>query len=287
MKTIRDEIIYGRTGGNLKKTKITLLILGFFSAVFLALSFILTHGGDAVYFSGFLTGWVPDHIGTESVWQLVIYIMTIAICVVVPYMLGSLNFAVMISREKYHDDVRKYGSHNAGMTNMIRVYGKKAGVYTLVGDALKTAAAVLMGRFLAGEYGAYLAALFCVLGHVAPVWYKFKGGKGVVASAMAILILDPLYFLIVFAVFALVYFTSHYMSMSSVAAAFIYPAVVFYGAKMRAGEEVTSAAASSMIFAVFVGLLIIVKHRANIRRVYYGEEKKMYLFKKSKKDSEI
>lgn len=270
----------------MKNTKIKLFALGFASAVFLALSLILTHEGEAIYFSGFLTGWVPEHIGTESAWSIIIYVATITVCVVIPYMLGSMNFAVMISREKYHDDVRKYGSHNAGMTNMIRVYGKKAGIYTLLGDALKTAAAVLMGRFLAGEFGAYLAALFCVLGHIAPVWYKFKGGKGVVASAVAILILNPLYFVVVFAVFALVYFTSHYISMASVAAAFIYPAVVFYGAKFLTGGK-DMASAPAMVFAAFVGLFIIFKHRANMRRVYYGEEKKMYLFKKSKKDSEI
>ncbi len=105
------------------------------------------------------------------------------------------------------------------------------------------------------------------------------------ASAVAILILDPLYFLIVIAVFALVYFTSHYVSMGSVAGAFIYPAVVFYGARLRSGGE--SPSAPAMVFAAFVGLLVIFKHRENIRRVYYGEEKKMYLFKKpQKKDSE-
>ncbi|MGI6716026.1 MAG: glycerol-3-phosphate 1-O-acyltransferase PlsY [Eubacteriales bacterium] len=265
----------------MKKSKLVLFLLGFASVLFLALSFIITYDGDPVYFSGFVPEWAKATLSVNSPWHDILTVMIVVLLIAAGYFAGSMNFAIMISKEKYGDDIRKYGSGNAGMTNMIRVYGKKAGLLTLLGDSLKTSAVVLLGRFLAGESGAYIAGLFCVLGHIAPVWYKFKGGKGVVASAIAILIINPLYFLIEIAVFAAIYFTSHYVSMASVAAAFIYPAVVFYGAKARFGGEV-SAPVTGMIFATFIGLFIIFKHRSNIRRVYYGQEKKTYFFKKKK-----
>ncbi|NLN54971.1 MAG: glycerol-3-phosphate 1-O-acyltransferase PlsY [Clostridiales bacterium] len=267
----------------MKKTDKVFFGLGFASALFLALSFLVTVKGEPVYFLGFTTGYLKAALPEGSVWYLVINVITVLVCIAASYFAGSMNFAIMVSREKYGDDVRNHGSGNAGMTNMFRVYGKKAGLLTLLGDALKTSSVVLMGRFFAGEFGAFLTGLFCVLGHIAPVWYKFKGGKGVVASAIAILIINPLYFVVEFLVFAFVYLTTHYVSLSSVVAAFIYPAVVFYGAKVRFGGD-ANPPAPAMIFAAFVGLLIILKHRANMKRLYYNQEKKTYFFKKSKKE---
>ena len=266
----------------MKKSKLLIIVYSALAVISLALSLILKIEGTRVYMSGFLT------LMSSHVWNLgkanpVVFIGSIMACAVGAYLLGSTNFAILISREEHNDDIRKYGSKNAGMTNMIRVYGKRDGIMTAVGDAVKTACAVLVSRFLLGEFGAYLAGLFCVLGHIAPIWYKFRGGKGVIASAIAILILNPVYFLIIFAVFAIVFLTSHYVSMGSVLAAFTYPCVVFIGAKITTDGGVPSPTA--IVFAFFVGVMIIVMHRENIRRVYYGEEKKMYLRKDSEKKS--
>ena len=262
----------------MKKSKLLIIVYSAVAAISLALSLIIKIEGQRVYMSGLFT-LMSLHVWDLGAGNAALYIASAMACAVGGYLLGSTNFAILISREEHNDDIRKYGSKNAGMTNMIRVYGKRDGIMTAVGDAVKTACAVLLSRFLLGEFGAYLAALFCVLGHIAPVWYKFKGGKGVVASAIAILILNPLYFLIVFAVFALVFFTSHYVSMGSVLAAFTYPCVVFIGAKITTDGGVPSP--TSLVFAFFVGVMVIVMHRENIKRVYYGEEKKMYLRKSS------
>lgn len=162
----------------MKKSKLVLFLLGFASVLFLALSFIITYDGDPVYFSGFVPEWAKATLSVNSPWHDILTVMIVVLLIAAGYFAGSMNFAIMISKEKYGDDIRKYGSGNAGMTNMIRVYGKKAGLLTLLGDSLKTSAVVLLGRFLAGESGAYIAGLFCVLGHIAPVWYKFKGEKG-------------------------------------------------------------------------------------------------------------
>ncbi len=266
-----------------KKTFFMLWLLGGLTSAFLVLSLVVRHGGKTIYFSGFFTSLAKTSIDPGSPLNTVIFFAIMAFCAVSSYFLGSVNFAILLSREKYGDDIRRHGSKNAGMTNMIRVYGKKDGIYTILGDALKTSAAVLMARFFAGEFGAYLAGLFAVLGHIAPVWYKFKGGKGVVSSAIAILALDPIYFAVVLAVFLMVFYFSHYVSMGSVAGAFVYPAVVYYGFIIRSGGNPGSVPPPAMIFAAFIGVMVIFMHRSNIRRVYYGEEQKFYLFDKSKK----
>ena len=112
------------------------------------------------------------------------------------YLLGSVNFAIIISGKKYKDDIRSHGSKNAGMTNMMRTYGKGAAALTLGGDALKAVISCIIGYLVMGQFGAYAAGLFCMLGHVFPLYYGFKGGKGVVTAAATVLMTDPIVFLI-------------------------------------------------------------------------------------------
>lgn len=262
----------------MKKSKLLIVIYSAVAVISLVLSIVIKIDGQRIYMPGLLT-LLSLHVWDLGKFNALLYVASALFCAVGGYLLGSTNFAILISYEEHNDDIRRHGSKNAGMTNMIRVYGKRDGIMTAVGDAVKTAAAVLVSRLLLGEFGAYLAGLFCVLGHIAPIWYKFKGGKGVITSAIAILILNPLYFLVVFAVFALVFFTSHYVSMGSVLAAFTYPCVVFLGAKIS--SESGTASPTALIFAFFVGAMVIIMHRDNIRRVYYGEENKMYLRKSS------
>ena len=112
------------------------------------------------------------------------------------YLLGSIDFGVVVSRLVYQEDVRSKGSGNAGATNMLRTYGKAAAALTLAGDLGKGVLAVALGRLLFGlctvspewaVYGGYVAAIFAVCGHLWPVWFGFKGGKGVAVAAGAIL----------------------------------------------------------------------------------------------------
>lgn len=208
-------------------------------------------------------------------------VMFLAVAVL-SYCLGSINFAIMTSRELYNEDIRKYGSKNAGMTNMFRVYGKKAGIFTLLGDALKTSAAVFFGRLLGGETVAYLAAMFCVLGHIAPVKYKFKGGKGVLSSAIAILCLDPEIFAVLICVFALVLLIWRYVSLASVISAFVYPGLVWFFANLRLG---TPPQLIPFVFSMFVGLFLILMHRSNLQRISERTENKFSFKKKNKNGS--
>ncbi len=196
----------------------------------------------------------------------------------VSYLLGSVNTAVLVSQWFYHDDIRKYGSKNAGMTNMFRVFGKKAGFLTLAGDALKAFLSVLLASvFLGKHFGApYVAAFFCAFGHVFPVFYGFKGGKGVIVAAVSILFIDPLVFLFVAIVFALMFFTTKIVSLSSITAALLYPLISSCFPKNNF--------IVSVVFSLALGVFVVVMHKDNIRRLWNKEECPVAFGKKKKEE---
>ncbi len=212
--------------------------------------------------------------------QMLTYVGAHIIIIVAAYLLGSLNSAIIFSKKLYGKDIRGYGSHNAGMTNMFRTFGKKAGFLTLAGDVLKALVSVLVGRLLLGEYGAYLAGTFCILGHIAPVYYRFRGGKGVIVTAVTVALVDPVAFAVLLAVFAVVFLIWRYVSLASVLAAFVYPAVVYSAAYLRTHGE-GQPYPTAMLFSLFVGLLIIFLHRENLKRIYNGTESRVS-FKRKK-----
>ena len=142
---------------------------------------------------------------------MLINIIGWALVGVIAYLLGSLNSAIIISKSKYKQDIRSFGSGNAGLTNMLRVYGKDGALLTLAGDIAKQLLSVLVGAFLLGRYGAYLAGLFCMIGHIFPIYYRFKGGKGVLTAATMILLIDPLVFIVLFIIFALTLAITRYV----------------------------------------------------------------------------
>lgn len=194
-------------------------------------------------------------------------VLALLFSAIIGYLLGSLNFAVIISKIFYHDDVRKYGSGNAGATNMVRTYGKGAGVATFICDGLKAAVAVAIATFLMGEGGAYIAALFALLGHIFPVYYKFRGGKGVVVAAISILCLNPIVFLILVLIFLAIVGTSKYISLGSIICAFFYPMILSAFNSSKGFISTTI----SVLFAV----IVIVMHRGNIKRLMARTENKI------------
>ena len=150
------------------------------------------------------------------------------LCALVGYFFGSFNFALILSKKMYNEDIRNYGSKNAGTTNMMRTYGKKAAFLTILADILKAVAAVAIGCFAMGiNFGGYLTGLFCVIGHVFPAYYGFKGGKGVATAAAVILMLNPFVFLCVIGVFVITVLLSRYVSLGSVLAAAVFPLLTY------------------------------------------------------------
>ena len=184
------------------------------------------------------------------------FILMMAVSVVIGYLLGSINFGVVVSKGLYHEDVRTKGSGNAGTTNILRTYGKKAAALTLAGDMAKGAVAVwlchwgvaaLTGADLNGVYAGYLAAIGAVCGHLWPVWFGFKGGKGIAVAAGAILASEPVVLLALLVVFFAIALTTRIVSLASVT----------------------------------VAVLVVWMHRANIQRLMNGTE---YRFGEKKKD---
>ena len=209
----------------------------------------------------------------DNVAVMVLSAVAVMICA---YILGSVNFAIIISGRKYHEDIRSHGSKNAGMTNMMRTYGRSAAAFTLLGDAAKAIVSCLVGYAVWGQFGAFLGGLFCILGHVFPIFYRFKGGKGVVTAFATVLMCDPFVFLILFALFVLIVLFTRYISLGSVMCMMIYPIIQHKISMALTGE------APYTIITIMIGAVIIIKHWGNIKRLTQGKESK-FSFKKSVK----
>lgn len=215
----------------------------------------------------------------------------IIISIVAAYLLGSINSAIIVSKLLYKDDVRRHGSGNAGLTNVLRTYGKKAALLTLLGDMLKTALAIFIAGFLLGfryQYGmsyndgwCYVAALVSVLGHIFPIYYGFKGGKGVLSTATAALILTPVAFGILLLVFIGVVALSKYVSLGSVSVAVLYPVVVSAHVKLAFSGVMPGLIALSTIL---LAIIIVWCHRGNLQRISDRTERKLSF---KKKDVEV
>ncbi len=193
------------------------------------------------------------------------------------YLLGSLNFGIIVSRAAYKKDIRAYGSNNAGTTNMLRVFGAKGAASVFIGDFLKGAAAVLLARlavrFLDAPSYAVAASTVCVvLGHVFPIYFKFKGGKGVATAFGAAIVFSAWAALALFLIFIAVAALTRYVSLGSVIAAGLYPFAVYLTERLK--RPCDGIMLIDAFSAVLIGALIIVKHRGNIGRLFKGTEKK-------------
>mgnify|MGYP000603110626 FL=1 len=188
------------------------------------------------------------------------------------YLLGSLSFAVIVSRLMGLSDPRSYGSKNPGATNVLRSGSKKAAILTLLFDALKGWLPVWAVLQFGGGWGlgmgaAALAGLAAFLGHLYPVFFRFQGGKGVATALGVVLGVHPLLALASLLTFAIVVFFSRYVSLASMAAAVFAPAYYLFGdgvAWQASGAAVACLAA--------MGLLLIWRHRENINRLFAGTE---------------
>ena len=236
------------------------------------------HLAEGASFQGFLN-WLHGDLldGGKSTEAALVFCAAVLVCSVLPYLLGSLNAAIIVSRLRYHDDVRKHGSGNAGLTNMARVYGKQAALFTLLGDVAKQFLSVVIGIVACGEWGAYFAGVFCMFGHIFPLYYHFKGGKGVLTAATMVLMIDWQVFLIAFLLFVVTVLITQYVSLGSIIAGFALPGIVYCSAALRG----TLPSLPAIIFSIFIGLLLIFMHRSNIRRLFEGTENK-FRFKKNK-----
>jgi glycerol-3-phosphate acyltransferase PlsY len=197
--------------------------------------------------------------------------------VALAYLLGSIPFGFLLVRLRGGGDVRETGSGGTGATNVTRRAGKGVGLLTLLLDALKGVAAVLVARAALGagawaEWWVCAAAAAAVLGHVFPVWLGFRGGKGVATGLGVFLVLAPLATLCALAVFVAVVGLWRYVSLGSLAAACVLPLAVW---SLGAAGLSDRAAAPVSALAALGGALIVFMHRANVGRLLRGEESRL------------
>ena len=188
-------------------------------------------------------------------------IKNLAICIF-SYLLGSISISILVSKKVYGGDIRAFGSGNAGATNMARNFGLNAGFITLLADMAKAAVAILAGFFLLGDEGLALSGMSCLCGHCFPVFYNFRGGKGVSSGAAIAFAIDWRVGLLAVAAFAVVAFSTRKVSAGSICAAL----AVFIGSLLfRVCEP-------KIGLAVFSMCLVIIRHRENIKRLIAGTE---------------
>ena len=190
-------------------------------------------------------------------------VFELAISALIGYFLGSINGAQIIS--SLNDvEIKKEGSGNAGTTNVLRVMGKKAAIITLVADSVKAVIACLVAKFLFGDNALFIAGVFCVIGHIWPVFFKFKGGKGVLTTFVVLIMIDWQIALMMFGLFLIIVLITRYISLGSMVSA-----TLFFVVAMIMGRSIEEIVASA-----FLGFLIVVKHSSNISRLIQGKENK-------------
>jgi len=188
------------------------------------------------------------------------------ILILLAYLVGSIPFGLILSKLFAKRDIRSAGSGNIGATNVMRVLGKKLGVLTLMFDILKGALFVILAEVVThSEIWASLAGLAAFLGHLYPIYLKFRGGKGVATSVGIFLFLAPYALLVDIVIFLLVVYQTRYVSLGSIIAAALLPVILL----------VFSYSYVYVILAVIMGGFIILRHRDNIQRLRQGRENKI------------
>ncbi len=223
--------------------------------------------------------------------------LALLLAAAVAYLLGSVNFAIIITRLFSGKDIRSFGSGNAGATNVLRSQGKLPAALTFIGDLLKSMLSVYVGGLLLqhiqlspaevgelellmydpqnlGLVGAYLAGVLCILGHMYPVFFGFRGGKGVMTTFGMTLLLDWRTALIMLVIFIIVVLITRMVSLGSIIAGIFMPFLT-YGMRVWVYGQQWETALFCAVVAVLIAAIVIVKHRENIKRILNGTESRL------------
>ena len=201
------------------------------------------------------------------------FVVTLLPVAVIAYLCGCFNGAVIVSKYILRDDVRNHGSGNAGLTNFYRTFGGPLTLVVILTDVLKAIIALVIGGMMLGgtTFSQYWAALFCLLGHMFPCMFHFKGGKGILSGGAAVFLIDWRVALVVWGGFIILAVLTKYVSLGSVWAGGSFPFITWY-----CFPNVVI-----VVLAFIIGGLILWQHRANIKRLLTGTESKFSLHKKN------
>lgn len=214
-------------------------------------------------------------------------IAAIALSAAISYLLGSCNSAIIVVRLLKHKDIRNFGSNNAGLTNTLRCFGKGCALLTLIGDLGKGIVAVLISKgichmlevSLAGDervqFIGYVAGIAAILGHVYPIYYGFKGGKGVLVGVSVFLVIDWKAFLIMILIFAIVLSISKYVSLGSIIGASCCPIITLILQLTLYPDRPLWYTLLNTAMAAVMGIWVIAMHKSNIKRLISGTENRL------------
>lgn len=191
--------------------------------------------------------------------------MKVFLVILLSYLLGSISFGIIVTRIIKGIDIRKHGSCNTGFTNVLRVVGKGPSVIVLLGDALKGSLSVALGLYLGDVYYAVLGGLAVMAGHTYPLYFGFKGGKGVATGLGVVIMLAPDVTLIALIIFIITVLLSRYVSLGSILAALSVPFSMILLAKPL----------PILLFGFLAVSFVIYRHKANIIRLWQGKENKI------------
>ena len=224
--------------------------------------------------------------------------LAMLLAAIIAYLVGSISFAIIVTKWFTGKDIRTYGSGNAGATNVLRSQGKLPATLTFVGDLLKSMVSVWVGGWLLQNLqlspatvaeagllmydpenlnliGSYLAGVFCILGHLYPLFFGFRGGKGVMTTLGMTLILDWKSALILLGLFVVILLITRMVSVGSCAAAILLPVMTYVMRTFVYRQEWPTVAFCTAVACV-IAVIILIKHRANIKRIFNGTESKLW-----------
>lgn len=217
-------------------------------------------------------------------------VLIIIATIIISYLFGSISFAVIISNYIAHKDIRNMGSGNAGMTNVMRTLGAKAGIITFLLDSLKGVLACVIAKYIVFDYlyeqtlnawfcptyWGYICGIFCLLGHLFPIFFRFRGGKGVATCAGILLACNPMVFVIGISVFLIVFVFSKTISIASL---FAVLSVVISTIFLTENTGLPNTDIIQIALVVIMAIIVVIKHKDNINRIKNGEEKPLEIHK--------
>ena len=218
--------------------------------------------------------------------------LTICILIaIIAYLIGSINFSVILSKKMAGFDVRQKGSGNAGTTNMLRSVGKKAAAITLICDILKGVVsigiAILVGYLFNAQNKSILvqiAAIAVVIGHTFPIFFGFKGGKGVATSLGVLIMTNWQIGLICLAIAIIIMAITKMVSLGSCMAAIVFPLLTYFAANIFENAYIVKEGSSYFVYSIILAVIVLFNHRSNIKRIITGKENKLSFKKERTKE---
>ena len=199
--------------------------------------------------------------------------VSIPLCVILGYLIGSIQPGIILSHCMGKGDIRERGSHSTGTTNVFRTLGKKPAIIVFIVDCCKGVLAAWLGNLLAGHIGAMAGGMAVVTGHIWPVFFQFKGGKGVATSVGVLSFVNPVFSCIYLIVLITIVLKMRMISLGNICGAICLIVV-------NSTMSIVQRDWISLGFVVYVFGLVLFAHRSNIRRLLHGEEKRINLFSK-------